>query len=113
MKTPKRKPAPRTHLPRMNNLELEALQARLMRESGISIEGKTAVMLSMRAAANPRAESPEVVISTLESEERENVQSAMIGYQQTLSNVGARGRNALMFDAELDLLIAQDSEGDE
>lgn len=116
MKTPKPKtslkrsrPKKRTHLPRMNPLELEALQLRLMQQSGISAEGKNAVMLSMRAAANARAESPEIVIQTLDIEERMNVLQASQGYQQTLASVGMRGRNAMMFDAELDMLI-QESE---
>lgn len=111
MPQPKRKPIKRTHLPRLNPLEIEAFQARLMAESGISAEGKNAVMLSLRAAANPRAETPDVVINTLEADEKTNVLMAMPTYQQILGAPGMRGRNRLMMDLELDAMIA--SEGDE
>lgn len=101
----------RLHLPRLDRLQLEAFQARLEALQGVSQEGKAAVMLSMRAAANPNAESPETVIKTLPDEMRQEIAFASQGYAQTLTGVQSRGAAALMMDMEFDSLLAL--EGDE
>jgi hypothetical protein len=67
-------------------------------------------MASLNAAANKKAETPEVVIQSLEREERDNVMLSMQGYAQTFNGIAARGRNKLMMDVELDSLIEQEAD---
>lgn len=113
MNQPKR-PTPkknkRKHLPSLDKLQLEAFKARLASVTQISAEGKEAVMLSMLAAANPNAESPEVVIRTLDPEMQQLIAAASQGYQQTFGGIQARGRISLMLDMEIDGLIDSEDE---
>lgn len=103
--TPKRAPKapkvpPRTqvpaHLPALTPLELEAVQQRLTAAPNISTAGKAVVMQSLRAAANPNAESPDVVIKTLDADEKRAVKEAQAGYTQALNAPLSRGRARLM-----------------
>lgn len=103
----------RKHLPAFSQVQRDLMQMQMAADARIPPAVNRAVMASLNSAANPNAESPEVVIQTLDIEERLNVQSAMQGYQQTLSGVGARGRNAMMFDSSIDDLVnSEDENGD-
>jgi len=97
--TPKRSkskaPNKRTHLPALSQLELEAFQQRLAALPGVSEAGKVVVMQSMRAAANPQAESPRVVIETLDQDRRERIKEAAAGYADIFSAPARRGKAAL------------------
>lgn len=101
----------RKHLPAFSQVQRDLMQLQMSADTRIPPAVNRAVMASLNSAANPNAESPEVVIQTLDIEERLNVQQAMLGYQQTFAGVGSRGRNALMFDSSIDELV--NSEGDE
>jgi hypothetical protein len=120
MKTPKpntrlkrsRPKKARKHLPALSQLTRDMLALQMQADSRIPANVSAAIMASMNAAANKDAETPAVVIASLEREERENVQSAMQGYQQILSAPGMRGRSRLMLDVELDELISQEANDD-
>lgn len=105
---PKKK---RSHLPSLSQLTRDMLRLQMEADARIPQTVTTAIMQSFDTAANKDAESPGVVIASLEADERNNVRQAMQGYQQTLGNVGARGRMALLMDMEIDQEIA--NQGDE
>lgn len=67
-----------------------------------------AVMDSLNAAANPKAESPEVVIETLPEDMRRDVRMSMPGYAQTMRSVQTRGAAGLlaMSEQEWDELLS-------
>jgi hypothetical protein len=117
MKTPKpntrlkrsRPKKARKHLPSLSQLTRDMLAMQMQADSRIPANVSAAIMASMNAAANKDAETPAVVIASLEREERENVQSAMQGYQQILSAPGMRGRNALLMDMEIDQMIQDEA----
>ncbi len=101
----------RTHLPALSTPRLDALR-KALKASTVPPVAQDAVMQSLRAAQNKKAETPEAVIASLQdAQERQSVRIAQQGYMQTLSSVGARGRSSLMMDNELDSLIAE--QGDE
>lgn len=100
----------RKRLPALNPLELEGFKAK-MDALKLSSAVTSTVMASMQAAANPDAENPLVVISTMEREEQTNIAQASAGYMRLLNGVGQRGKMALLMDSEIDSLIQQ--EGDE
>lgn len=110
MKTPKRRKR-RSHLPSLSQVQRDMMRIQMQANAAIPSSVREAVMASMDSAANPNAENPIVIIASLERDERIGIEQAAQGYQQTLSAVGMRGRNALMFDTSLDELIAK--EGDE
>jgi hypothetical protein len=86
------------------------LQMQMNADSRIPPIVSQAVMQSFNAAANPNAETPEVVIKSLDPDERTNVQTAMTGYSQILGNVGSRGKMRLMLDSELDSMIQDEAD---
>lgn len=108
MRQPKR-PKPRSRLPSLSRPRLQFI-ADTLAQSGQPRFVQDAVMQSLLAATNPSAESPLVVIQTLEMEERLNIQQASQGYAQTLNAVGQRGRAALsmMSDQEWQKLLDDD-----
>ena len=99
----------RSHLPSLSQLTRDMLRLQMEADSRIPANVGAAIMQSFNAAANKGAESPDVVIETLDAPEKQIVKDAMQGYEQTLGNVGARGRMRLMMDSELDSLIEQEA----
>lgn len=67
-----------------------------------------AVMASMNAAANQDAETPRVVIDSLQQEERALIVPFEASYSAIFGGVGARGSARMLADYELDRLIAED-----
>jgi hypothetical protein len=95
MKTPKR-PKPRTRLPRLTPANLTLFMQQLAALPNVSQRGKEDVMQSLMAATNADAESPDVVIESLDAPERERVKAAQVDYGRTLGAMNARGRQGLM-----------------
>lgn len=104
MKIPKRK-KPRAHLPALSSASLAIFRAQLDAMPQVSRAAKEAVMQSMTVAANKDAETPRVVIDSLPQDERALIVPFEAGYSAIFNGVGARGRNALMMDLELDEMI--------
>jgi hypothetical protein len=120
MKTPKpntrlkrsRPKKARKHLPALSQLTRDMLALQMQADSRIPANVSAAIMASMNAAANKDAETPAVVIASLEREEQAIVRESMPAYQQILSNVGARGSSRMLLDFELDSLIEQEANDD-
>jgi hypothetical protein len=110
MKIPKiKKPRkPRAHLPALSPDTRKAISER-MNEMPLLQSTRDTVMASLNAAANKKAETPEVVIQTLDEPEKQIALLSMQGYAQTFNGIAARGRNRLMMDLELDSLIEQEA----
>lgn len=100
----------RSHLPSLSQLTRDLLALQMQADARIPAYVNQAVMASFNAAANKDAETPEVVIQSLERDERDNVMLFMQGYAQTFNGVAARGRNKLMLDSELDEMIAREND---
>lgn len=79
----------------LNGLELEAALARLD-ASAISPEGKALIRQMLTGAANPAAESADVVIQTLPTERRANIDLTRQAVGQIANGVQARARAALL-----------------
>jgi hypothetical protein len=95
MKIPKRT-KPRARLPRLTPANLTLFAQQLAALPNVSKAGKDSVMVSLRAATNADAESPDVVIESLEPAETERVKAAQLDYGRTLGAMNARGRVALL-----------------
>lgn len=106
---PKKKPKPK-RLPSLSLLARKGFQAEMDKLKSLSTGMKTAVMDSLNAAANPSAENPLVVISTLDREERDIVEQSSPGYMQTFSSLEMRGKLGLMMmtDEEWNALTNDD-----
>lgn len=101
----------RKHLPAFSQVQRDLMQLQMSADARIPPAVNRAVMASLNSAANPNAESPEVVIQTLDEGERNLVLQSLPAYQQILGAPGLRGKNAMMFDSSIDDLV--NSEGDE
>jgi hypothetical protein len=110
--TLKRSRPKRSHLPSLSKIQRDLLALEMQADKRIPNYVNQAVMASFNAAANRDAETPEVVIQTLDKEDRDNVLLSMQGYAQTFNGIAARGRNKLMMDLELDSLIEQEANDD-
>lgn len=79
----------------------------------LSSAGKRAVMRSLEAAANPDAESPEVVIASLPKERRDTVLSHVRDFMLFSGGLMKRGRDKLaaMSDAEWQRLVNEGNDG--
>lgn len=113
MQTPKRlMPKPQKpkndHIPALNparlDLTLQALDA-----LPISAAGKRAVAASLKAATNPQAEAPHVVIATLEKDRRERIHAAQKQYAAVFNAPAKRGKAALqnMSDSEWNAMVEE------
>ncbi len=96
----------RKHLPALNPARL-LVTLQQIAALNIPVEAQRAVAESLKAAANPQSESPEVVIRTLPRTERDRIQTARKDYARTLKAPINRGKAALMAmgDAEWDALL--------
>jgi len=94
------------HLPQLNPLELEAALARLQ-QTNLSPAGKALIASQLRAAANPNAEAPEVVIKSLAKERRADVETTQLNLGGMTARITSRGGAALLAlsDAEWDALV--------
>lgn len=94
------------HLPQLNPLELEAALARLA-QTNLSAAGKALIASQLRAAANPNAEAPEVVIKSLAKARKEDIQQTQTDLGGMTALITARGGAALLAlsDAEWDALV--------
>lgn len=90
--TPKKK---RKHLPRLNPDKLKLIAQAVEQSPRLSKAGKRAVMRSLEAAANPDAESPEVVIATLPKERQETVIAHVKAFMDFGQSISSRGRRKL------------------
>lgn len=114
MKTPKRnttlkRSRKRSHLPALSPAARTIINERL---NAIPLMQSTrdTVMASLNAAANKDAETPRVVIDSLSHEEKALIVPFEAGYSAIFDVAGARGRNALMMDMELDSMIAREND---
>ncbi len=101
LKRPKRTKTKRTHLPALSALKLDGFEKRLD-ASTLPTVAKQAVMQSLRVAANKHAESPDVVIASMDRQDREGILQAKAEYAQTLAGPVMRGRLGLMMMSEAD-----------
>jgi hypothetical protein len=105
---PKRKRKVRAHLPVLppHTLTLFLQQLALL---DISVDAKRQIAAMMNAAANPDAESPEVIMQTLSRERQANMRITARELDALSSGVASRGRAALfeMDEAEFDELVRQ------
>ena len=120
MKTPKPKTTlkrsrkkTRSHLPALSQVQRDMLRMQMEADVRIPRPVSNAIMASINAAANPDSETVDVVIASLSPEEKALIVPFEAGYSAIFSGVGAKGRNALMMDAELDSLIEQEANDDE
>lgn len=115
MKTPKRStktpnPTPaRAHIPALNPARLD-LTLQALNSLPISASGKRAVAASLKAATNPQAEAPHVVIASLDKERRGRIEAAMKGYAAILNAPNRRGRAALQAISETEWQAAVDTQ---
>jgi len=105
----------RRHLPSLTPDRLILVQQALSKARNISQAGQRAVMQSLKAAANPAAESPEVVIATLPKERRESVVAHVQQFIQFSQGITLRGQQQLtvLSDEEWSRLVGgqDDTEG--
>jgi hypothetical protein len=98
---PKRKRKVRQHLPSLppDTLTLFEQQIALL---PISDDAKRQLIAMMRAASNPNAESPEVIMQTLSPERQANMRQTMHALDTLTTGVAQRGRAALLSMHDLD-----------
>jgi hypothetical protein len=103
----------RSHLPALNQARLTLTLQQLKDEPVIPVEAKRAITDSLQAATNPNAESPSVVIASLDKADQDAVRTAQTFYAQTMGRMNRRGRAALMqmSDAEFEARLGQTDEG--
>jgi hypothetical protein len=58
------------------------------------------VAATLKAAANPQAESPNVVIETLDEDRRDRIKDAIAGYAEVFAGPMKRGKAALQAMSE-------------
>lgn len=114
MKTPKRnttlkRSRKRSHLPALSPAARTIINERLNAIPFMQSTRDT-VMASLNAAANKDAETVDVVIQSLEAEDRNAVRIEAQGYKTLLAGVGMRGKGRLMMDSSIDELISQSDE---
>lgn len=118
MKTPKRNTTlrrsrpkkKRSHLPSLSQVQRDMLSMQMQADARIPATVSAAIMASMNAAANKDAETPDVVIRSLEEGERRAVTENLPIYSAILSAPANRGKQKLlaMTDAEWDALLDED-----
>lgn len=94
------------HLPSLNSLELKAALTAID-QLDIPSAAKEQVKAMLTAAANPDAESPGVVLQTLDPERQSNADQMMQSLGATFTLAARRGADALnaMDDAEWERLV--------
>jgi len=83
------------HLPQLNPLELEAALTRLA-QTNLSPAGKALIASQLRAAANPAAETPQVVIETLPKARRDDIQTTQVALGGMTARITSRGGATLL-----------------
>lgn len=105
------KKSTRRHVPALNPARL-ALTLQQIEALPVPQAAKVAASETLRAAANPKGERPDIVIKTLDPDRRERIETAQAQYTPILSGPIKRGGAALlaMSDDEFQDLLNRDSQ---
>lgn len=108
MSKKKSKPKNNPHIPPLAPERLQIV-LQTLQKLDITPEAKRLVENILRAASNPDAESPETLIKGLPEEQRASVTETRKQLDTLFTDVGKRGRKALMdmSDEQWDLLVRE------